>query len=112
MDVSTQVDGRTAIVRPVGRIDGTTTARLEQAITTLVSAGNARLVLDLQQVDYISSAGLRTILMAAKRAKTAAGGLVMFGLQPSVEEVMTTSGFATIVAIVDSEADARRELGD
>jgi len=110
MEVNTALDGDVAVLHIVGRIDGTTTNRLDQAIATVMDGGNRRIIFDLTEVDYVSSAGLRTILMAAKRANAGGGCIALFGLQPAVEEIMTTSGFTSIVELCASESDARAQL--
>jgi anti-sigma B factor antagonist len=57
-------------------------------------------------VAYVSSAGLRVVLMAAKLAKANGGAVSLFGLQPMVREVFTMSGFDKVVTIRDDEAAA------
>jgi anti-anti-sigma factor len=112
MEVSTHIDGKVAILSIDGRIDGTTVDGLEQAVSKVIAAGCAKLILDMRKVEYVSSAGLRGILLAAKKARTAGGGgVALFGLTPGVEEVMTMSGFASIIPIAATDADARLALG-
>jgi len=65
----------------------------------------------MREVTYISSAGLRVIVLSAKQAKAANGGFAVFGLQPAVSEVFEVAGFRTIIPIVSSEADARSTFG-
>ena len=69
------------------------------------------MVFDMRNVGYVSSAGLRAILMAAKKANAAGGGVAVYGLQGGVEEVFTVAGFGKIVPIVASDAQAREKLG-
>lgn len=58
-----------------------------------------RVVIDFAALDYISSAGLRVVLMTAKRAKQGKGTLVLCGLQPHVKEVFEISGFLKILEV-------------
>ncbi|MNL88983.1 putative anti-sigma factor antagonist BtrV [compost metagenome] len=58
-----------------------------------------RLVFDLSSLDYISSAGLRVILLAGKRLRASKGKLVLVGLQTMVREVFDMSGFLSLFAI-------------
>ena len=111
MEISERVDGSTAILTMTGRIDAISMAKVEQAATGAIAGSTNRLIMDMRGVDYISSAGLRAVLMAAKKAKAAGGGVALFGLQRDVEDVMTTSGFTTIVPIASTEAEARQLLG-
>ena len=64
------------------------------------------MTLDFTKLDYISSAGLRVLLGAAKTLLASGGSLGIFGLNPSVLEVFEISGFSTILAVYPSEAEA------
>ncbi len=110
MQITSQIDGPVTVLTIAGRIDSRTMTSLEQAAATVVDGGGSRVVLDMGAVDYVSSAGLRAILIAAKKAKAAGGGLALFGVQPGVSEVFETSGFGDVVPIVPTHADARRIL--
>ena len=63
-------------------------------------------MVDFSALTYVSSAGLRVILMAAKRVKQSQGKLVLFGLSPQVREVFEISGFLKILDVVDDRAAA------
>lgn len=91
------------IVRLHGRIDSSTSGLLEQAVKV---EGPGRLLLDLSGVAYMSSAGLRVVLVAAKAARAAGGSFAVFGMTPSVRTVFQVSGFDRIVPISTSEAEA------
>ncbi|MBB4845910.1 anti-anti-sigma factor [Paucibacter oligotrophus] len=93
-----------------GRIDSASAATFEQAVLELFSAPGRRAVLDFAGVDYISSAGLRVVLMVAKRAKQGQGQLLLCGLAPHVREVFEISGFLKIIDTVDERATALRQL--
>ena len=72
MDVATEVHDETLIHRVSGRIDTSTAADAEHKLTAEVRQGR-RVVLDMTRVAYVSSAGLRVVLMAAKLAKANRG---------------------------------------
>lgn len=111
MEITSRIDGDLSVLRIEGRIDAATSANVEHAVNAAIGGGIKRLVFDMGAVAYVSSAGLRAILLAAKNAKAAGGGIAVCGLQPSVEEVFTVSGFGKIIPIAASEADARAKLG-
>ncbi len=110
MEITSQADGLVTIVRISGRIDFATSESLEQVVCAIIAGGRPRVILDMRGVEYISSAGLRAILIAARKAKSAGGGIAIFGLQPGVDEVFTTSGFGKVVPLVPSDAAARQIL--
>ena len=94
-----------------GRLDPTTVAQVEERLGKIIEGGAQRIVLDLAGLDYISSAGLRVVLMGAKRVQLAGGKLVLCAAQSHVKEVLTISGFSSILTIVDTQEEAVASLG-
>jgi anti-sigma B factor antagonist len=105
MNITEYVDREVAVLALSGRIDGATSGEAEAATLARLGAVSA-LVIDLRQVDYVSSAGLRVILMAAKAARSGAKRLVLAGLTPQVQEVFDISGFSSILEIHTSSQKA------
>lgn len=93
-----------------GRLDSATSSDLEKSLQTLFDAPGSRALIDFGALNYISSAGLRVVLMAAKRAKQAQGRLVLCGLQPHVKEVFEISGFLKILELADDRQAAQTLL--
>jgi anti-anti-sigma factor len=109
MNVQIEKHGQTDVLRPAGRLDSATSAVFERAIGGVFDEGSSRMVLDLSQIEYVSSAGLRTTLVAGKRMRSVAGGkLVLCALAPQVREIFEISGF---VAIFTISADLETALG-
>ncbi len=93
------------IVAPVGRVDSTTSDRLEQYLAAAVAAGERKMVVDFAGVEYISSAGLRVMLALAKRMKDARGQVALCGMGDAVRTVFSLAGFLPLFA-VDGTRDA------
>ena len=83
----------------VGRLDGVTSATHEIALREVLLAGASQLEIDLAGLDYISSAGLRVLLMAAKSLKAKGGTVALLAPKPAVLEVLHLSGFDKLFAI-------------
>ena len=83
----------------------------EQAVMDKIDSGKAKMVIDLSGLEYISSAGLRVLLMAAKQVKTGNGALALCGLKDHIREVFEISGFLPILTIVDDESAALTAVG-
>ena len=81
-----------------GRIDTTTCAQLQSAILVSFQKVNS-LILDFQNVDYISSAGLRALLLGQKTANSKGGNMRLIHVQESVMQVLRMSGFSSILNI-------------
>jgi len=90
------------ILAPKGQILTTNAAILEQRVLAHLDAGEQRLVLDLKDLDYVSSAGLRVMLVAAKRLGAAGGKLALAAPQPIVREILDIAGLSTIVQVFPS----------
>ncbi len=82
-----------------GRLDSNTSSRLEQPLLDEVTTPNSGVILECSGLQYSSSAGLRVILMAAKRAKQNDTALVLCSLQTNVREVFDISGFLNILTV-------------
>jgi anti-anti-sigma factor len=102
--VETQEAGR-LVAALSGRLDALGAAAAEPQLAALAARGGA-LLLDLAEVSYISSLGLRALLKAAKAAQAAGGSLALCGMQPMVAEVLAVSGFGGILPMHATRAAA------
>jgi anti-anti-sigma factor len=93
-----RVDGIVAIA-PAGRIDTTTAPLLEQRLTALLDGGERRLVVDFAGVEYISSAGLRVMLLLARRVRDAGGQLGLCAMGDAVRQVFQLAGFFPLFTV-------------
>lgn len=110
MDIVTRTQNDVTIVAFQGSLDSKTSPQAHQALDGILAGGSRKLLIDFTALDYISSAGLRVLLAAAKRLSGAGSALRLFGLNESVREVFQISGFSTIFAVVATEADALQGL--
>lgn len=110
MSLSSEKVGDVLVLAPAGQINSGNAAAVESELLAKLEQGESRLVLDLAHLDYISSAGLRVVLMLAKRIKERAGALVVCGMQPHVREVFDISGFLAILTVTDDRNAALAKL--
>lgn len=110
MEITTRTQQDVTVVAFAGNLDSNTSPQAQQAIDGILAGGGRKLVVDFTALDYISSAGLRVLLGAAKRLRGAGGALRLFGLNETVREVFQISGFSTILAVCATEADALKGL--
>lgn len=106
MNLKTETLGTATILCASGNLDAAGAPGFEEQGRNLLRGGAQRLVLDLADVEYISSAGLRSLLVLAKTAKSAGGAMALCGLAPAVRETMTISGFDHILALAADRAAA------
>ena len=98
------------VIKPKGRLDSSTGPALEAELIAIIESGIRRLLLDFSELLYISSAGLRVILLAAKRMKASNGRLALCSLNPQIAEVFKISGFDAIIDIQPSFDSAMARL--
>lgn len=106
MNFTKTKNGDKLVVQVAGRLDAITASEFDTECATWIAAGDINVIADLSGLEYISSAGLRSILTAAKQLKGAQGSLVFCGLSGMVEEVFTVSGFAAMFTMHKTLDDA------
>lgn len=104
MEITETTEGAKAVAILDGRLDTATAALTETRLLTMLEKGGV--IADLSEVRYVSSAGLRVLLKAAKQAKAAGASFAVVGLQPPVREVFEISGFDKIIPAFASRAEA------
>ncbi|MBW1773434.1 MAG: STAS domain-containing protein [Deltaproteobacteria bacterium] len=102
MDITSKNEDKALIISVSGRMDAVTASDFENALTEFLDQGNSALIIDFSNLDYISSAGLRSILASAKKMKGINGTLSLACLKEVVKEVFDISGFSAIIPIYDS----------
>ena len=105
MQISTRTERGVTVVAVVGKLDSKTSPDAQRQFDAILAGGARALVVDCTELDYISSAGLRVLLGAAKRLG-GARALRLFGLNQTVGEVFDISGFSTILAVFATEGEA------
>jgi len=94
------------ILKPVGRLDTDSSPGAEERIGKEIEGGEKYLIIDLSEVTFMSSQGLRVILTAAKLAEAAGGKLVVCAAQPSVETVFKITGVMQIIKVCPAYPEA------
>lgn len=98
------------VVAISGRLDAVTSADFETRMRELIERGNAALVVDFERLEYISSAGLRALLVIARTLKAKDGRLRFANVTGGVRAVFDMSGFASMFQLDDSVAAALASL--
>jgi anti-sigma B factor antagonist len=109
MEISERKAGGVCVVSITGRLDSGTSDGLGQRLHLLIDGGERRLVIDAEKLDYISSTGLRVLLVAAKRLKAVDGRIVLSSLKPHILEVFEIAGFKSIFPIYGNVEQATQQ---
>ena len=100
------LDGVLMLV-PIGRIDSSNAPSFERLINNHIDDGESNIIIDFSRLSFISSSGMRVLLIAAKSLRGIADGkLVLFGMRNSIREIFSISGFDAIIPVVNARADA------
>jgi anti-sigma B factor antagonist len=105
MDITVNEHHRVDVVGVQGSVNSETAPKLDAALNERLNKGS-NLVVDLAGVDYMSSAGLRALVAALKRARTDGGNLVISAPSARVREVMDLAGLTDVFPIFDEQVGA------
>ena len=106
LNIRTSSQGRALILHLQGRLDATTAQAFDRACQTALADPNQSLIIDMHELSYVSSAGLRSILILHKTCAQQPCGLHFCALQESVAEVFEVSAFDRILSIYPTLEEA------
>ena len=86
-----------------GRVDSANYQLLETKIDEIIESGETSLLIDCKNLNYISSAGLRTFLVGLKKVKSLNGTLELANLQSKIKELFDLSGFSNLFSFITTE---------
>ncbi len=106
MNISESKQGNVTILKAQGKLDATSSPELDKRLASLVENGTMQITLDLAGLDYVSSAGLRVFLSAAKRLQQAHGKLALANLSAQVQQIFDIAGFESILPVFKTVNEA------
>ena len=106
LPINVQEYKRVSVMSVSGRVDSATAPDLENELKKLVEADKTQIVLDLKDVEYMSSAGLRAMVSTLKAVKRVNGDLRLANPSPRVEEVLRLAGLTSIFSIHPTREEA------
>lgn len=101
LDIQNTETAGVKTLKLIGRIDGISSPMLDKSIKDLAISGERQLIADLQDVNYISSAGLRVFLTAQQVMTKAGGELMLYNLNEQILSIFKTAGFTRIFKIIN-----------
>jgi anti-sigma B factor antagonist len=106
MKTEVRQENGTTVISVTGTVDALTAPDLAKILVNQIAEGHVNLIVDLIGVEFMSSAGLRTLLGAVKEARTNGGDLRIASTNPGIDKVLKMSGFQTIAKVFPSQAEA------
>jgi anti-anti-sigma factor len=110
MEINTKKHNDSIIVKITGRLDAITATDFEESICNLIHDGERKFVFDFSEMDFISSAGLRAILISAKNINGENGALAFACISGMINEVFEISGFSTMFKTYESPLIAAESI--
>ena len=111
MKVIIEREGETLVAMAEDRVDGTNASEFQQALEAAISENDSIVILDCEQLSYISSAGLRVVLLTARALQRQNSKFAVCSLSDQIREVFEISGFDKIIPVHATRADALGALG-
>ena len=110
MDMTTERRDSVLSARVGGRIDGANAYEFEETIRGVIEESDRAVIMDFETLSYISSAGLRAVLMTAKELQKRDAAFALCSLSDQIREIFTVSGFDKIIAIYPTPVEALASL--
>jgi anti-anti-sigma factor len=110
MNIVITEEGLVSVVSVSGRMDATTSADFDKAAKDLLAENRAKILVDLSGLEFVSSAGLRVLLILGKACQTQNKSLAFCGLNPMVQEIFSISSFDSIFKIYADKGAALEKI--
>lgn len=112
MELETLQEGTVVSVAIKGRLDSVGSDQLKAHLSQLLDSGTTRLVIDFSEVAYISSAGFRVLMVAARRAEQAKGALALSGISGEARRLFDLAALTEMFTILPDRAQAVAALAN
>lgn len=110
MKIDASKEGHAVVMSLKGRLDAGASSEFEASLSDWISKGDHHFLLNFTGLEYISSAGLRSLLAVSKKLKEKNGKIFLVGLHGPVEEVFKISGFMSIFRVFSTAETALQEI--
>jgi len=110
MEIIESKDNDISIFKVLGRLDSNTSPGFEEKVFKAIENGSSKMIVDFEELEYISSAGLRVILKATKELKRSEGKFILCAMKDYVKEVFEIAGFDSFLPISSNIDDAMKQF--
>ena len=105
MDIEKEQIGDAHVVTAHGRLDGIYSSAFANEVGALITGTHPKILIDFTDIDHVTSAGLRAVLILVKKAKASGGAFALCGVNEQVREILDTSGFDAMFNIYPGRAE-------
>jgi anti-sigma B factor antagonist len=110
MDISEEHSGGVTIVEVKGRIDTISAKTFGDTLANLIKSGRSRIIVDLKNIIYISSAGFRALLLAGRAAEEQQGNIALCNVSSEVRRLFDLARFTDLFPIYSSREEGVAKL--
>lgn len=110
MEIDVQKEGRIIVISLTGRMDAVSAPQFDKTVDDFIEQGETHILIDFKSLEYISSAGLQSVLALAKRLELVDGTVTLSDLNGAVKEVFEISGFSSIFPIYENRDAAMASI--
>ena len=106
MEITKSQQGNISILAVSGRLDVLSSNTMDSTLQEVIEQGNHQILLDCEELDFISSSGLRVLLRTAKQLKTANGRIGLCNIKDHIHEVLEIAGILSLLPVSSSQEEA------
>lgn len=107
METDLSFEDAILVMKIIGKVDTIAAADFQERVEGALALGARRVILDVRDMAYISSAGLRSVLIVSRKAQSMGVELIFCGMNEIVRKIFHVSGFSQITKIADNMDEAR-----
>ncbi len=111
MEIGKERIGDVDVVTPNGRLDGIYSTAFAKEVGELITGPNPKVLIDLAEIDFVTSAGIRAVMLLMKKAQAAGAAFALCGINAQVREVLDVTGLAPIVPIYPGRPEGLAAFG-
>jgi anti-sigma B factor antagonist len=110
MEIQKERVGDICVVSANGRLDGIYSSAFAKEVSELIAGTNPKILIDFAEIDFVTSAGIRAVLLLMKKAEASGAVFALCGVNPQVREVLDTAGLAPILTVHPGRSEALAAL--
>ena len=112
MEINKEQFGDAYVVSPTGRLDGIYSTAFAKDVGELIAGAHPKILIDFAEIDFVTSAGIRAVLLLMKKAKASGAAFALCGVNDQVREVLDTTGLESIVPIYPGRTEGLAALDE
>ncbi len=110
MEIHKERIGDAYVVSATGRLDGIYSTAFAKEVGELIAGRNRKILIDFAEIDFVTSAGIRAVLLLMKKAQAAGAVFALCGVNAQVREVLVSTGLAPTITIHPGRSEALCQL--